>query len=192
MPTPKSKTTRRARYLYNRALYLERERVWRVHGWNWGVNPVTGKAKRFSRKWVHVRGSKIDQRLVNGATYDGTFDFPFTPDSGLVEVSSAGPRRPPHVSLNPLYPHPEPPKWAHYSFALIGFHKRGVKSRSKRPRDARNTAFNRRITGCNFYYWQNGFFPNDDPLGRRPSQSDVAGGASPDGDGHWPSPLGYV
>jgi hypothetical protein len=192
MPRPKSLTTRRARYLYDRQLYLDRERRHRDQNWFWSRHPVTGVKSKTGGKWVHIRGPKISQRLVNGKTYNGTFNFPYVPNFGVVILSEVGPRRPPHVALFPGFPHPEPPKWTHYKYALITFHRRGVRTRNKRPRDPRNTKHNRRVAGCNYFYWNNGYFPDDDPLNRRPNETDFLNGDPTDPSGEWPSPGGYV
>ena len=192
MPRPKELTTRRERYLYDRELYRAREFKWRTKSWHWARDIDTGRVYRVYRKWEHFRGPKIDQRLVNGKTYNYGQPYEWWVSPAHFTISKAGPRRPPHVAWNSAPVWGTPPQWTHQRFPVLGYHRRGVKTRSKRPRDARNTAFNRRVTGCNWYYFRTGFFPVDDVLGRLPNEETWEEGDPYEGPGFWPSPLGYV
>lgn len=190
MPFPGGHTTRRARYLYLRNLYLAREQAYRHRWWVWTPAPLPTHHRRAGRKFDIDRGPAIKQRLVNGKTYDGTFNPGWHPVLGFTDLSQAGPRRPPHVTQLVHPPPPPPPKWSHPTGAVIGFHKRGVKTRKKKPRNPFWTAFNLRVSGCNWHYFTQGYYPDADVLNRRPNMNDAANGVPPGPPG-WPDPLGY-
>jgi len=190
MPSHGGATTRRARFLWIRAKYLAREHKHQRRNWKWKKKPGTEDYIRDGRKWEHVKGPPVGVRCKIALSYNAgpilpiaTF-FPFT-------VAPAAYRVPPFVTITGFAYLATLALGHHFTFAVNGYYRRQVQSRRKRPRDQRNTAFNRRITGCNWYVFRNGYFPDDDPLSRSPSESEGALGAPPY-PLPWPVPLGYT
>lgn len=189
MARPKTLTTRRERFLYDRERYLRLEREHRLYNWKWIRHPVTGKAKRNGRKWLHVRGPKMSDFLVGNASYSFQEVTGFGLPLPHTHINSLGRGHPPTVNLTGTIFIP-PGWWNPHNFALIGYHRRKVKIRKKRPRDPRYTAFNLQVSGCNYFYFRNQCYRDTDILGRHPNETDIANGA-PLGPPGWPSPLGY-
>lgn len=183
-------TTRRERFLYLRQLYLARKDKHVRTKWYWETSVITGKSFRAGIKWEMQTGPKIDQGLVNGETYDATILPPFFHGGPGWFKFPVGPRRPPTVHLDGgVSGIPGRPLW-HRRGPQLGFHQRGVKTRTKRRRKRFWTAFNLRVRGCNWHYFKQGYFPDDDVLGRRPNMTDAANGVPP-GVTQWPEPSGY-
>lgn len=185
-------TTRRQRHLYLQGLYLRRARTAYERNARWKQRDENGHTRKSGLKWVHVVG--LPYKLPY--KYSGTFvASPFVPlglGLGPSLVAPVGPRRPPHVKYNVPRPWLNlPGKWKHPARAEIGYHRRTVKTRRKRRRDARNTRYNRRITGCNFFFFRHGYYPDGDVAHRRPQLADVDP-LNPPEPGTWPDPLGYV
>lgn len=189
MPRPKALTTRRSRFLWDRERYLFLERLHKLYNWKFRPHPVTGEPQRFARKWDHVRGSKQIQPLATSITYDATPSHPPHVVPLWQKLGGTGYGDPPRVKLTfplavPIW------EWEHQRTAVIGFHARRVKTRRKRPRDARYTAFNLQVSGCNYFYFRNQCYRDTDVLGRHPTETECANGA-PLGPPGWPVPLGY-
>ena len=187
----KTYTTRRERHLYLHGRYLQLERLHQAKNWKWEFDPGVGHTVRVGRKWNHRRGEKFKVLCVTARTYNAFINPVWFPAAAEVIPPGPGPRRPPHVRFKFPRVWGIAPSWTHQQRGVLGYHVKRVKTRRKRPRDARNTAFARRITGCNFHYFMTGYFPDDDPLNRHPNASDVQNGENPDPTRQWPSPLGY-
>lgn len=182
-------TTRRGRFLWLRARYLNRVEIWRRYSWTWQSNPTTPKRVRLNRKWSLARGAKVAVRCKVSLSYNYALLF-FDLPPGYWTLTPAAWARPAVVKIVwPFYL----ARYAlghHHRHAVIGYHRRPVKTAKKRPRDPRNTAFNRRITGCNWHLFRQGYFPDDDVLSRRPNVTDFQNGVPPYPH-PWPVPLGY-
>lgn len=185
------RTTRRARFEYLRTKYLHRKFVWERYSYTWASFLTTPKRVRTGRKWMIVSGPRLGTPRTQWPLDVTQLLIPPLFFSFLL-VYPAGSGMPPHVAW--LFPPYLAYKAAGYHSrrALVGFHKRSVLIRQKRPRDPRNTAFNRKVTGANWYYFRTGgYFPDWDVLGRHPNETD-AGNGVPAGTTVWPVPLGYT
>lgn len=183
-------TTRRQRFRYLKALYLRRELLFQ-RSWRWlPKSLVTPKRPRDGHKFHIIRGPNLGSP---------TSRWPFVFDGLLlppvlwpfVQIAPIDNHNPPHVKFTlPSYLAMVALN-KHTRFAIVGYHKRRVRTRSKRQRDPRNTSFNLRVSGSNFFYFRNGCFSDNDVLHRHPNETDIANGA-PFPTDPWPIPLGYV
>jgi len=78
----------------------------------------------------------------------------------------------------------------HQHGAFVRFFAKRVRRFGVKAKHRKQSAQARKITGCNWFYFLNGFFADDDVLGRHPNETEVANGA-PYGETLWPDPLGY-
>lgn len=180
-------TTRRGRYLYRGSRYRKRLARWRSEKWKWSES-IDGVCTRIGVKLREGPFPRQHSQEVSSATYNASPDWllgsVYTP-----VVSPAGRSAPPHVAFtDPGYI-----AWRedgnHQSYALFGYHVKRVMSPRRLSKRA-TSALNRRITGCNMFFYLHGWFPDDDVLGRYPKAVDIT-----DFDAvvnrKWPVPLGY-
>jgi hypothetical protein len=186
----KTATTRRQRHLRLYVLYILRERHHRARNYTWTFDEDAGHTVRADRKWQHVRGPKWQPLTVTARTYNATPSPAIHPAGTVLNQGEIGPRRPPHIRFKFPRVWGVAPSWTHQQAAVISYHVKRVQTRNKRPRDARNTAFNRRVTGCNWFFFLNGYYPADDVLDRHPRFEDI-NPQNPPPTRVWPVPLGY-
>lgn len=180
-------TTRRGRFLYRRQRYLMRVSKWQNRKWKWSRDP-DGVSIRIGLKLLDGPWPLQLPCGVSSKSYDASPDFTdvfFV----LPVVSEAGRAMPPHVKFTSEWYQDMRAAGVHQSSALYGYHAKRVRAMQRVGRWP-NSAFNRRITGCNYHYRVVGYYPDDDPLGRRPNDTDRANGV-PRGPEGWPNPLGY-
>lgn len=185
MPLP---TTRRGRFLYRRNRYLRRLAKWKSKRFKWRAH-ISGDGMPL-RKGPNpdIRSGFLSTRCdVSSASYDAVP----APVFGLdFVVSVAGYANPPHVRIDDPFYDAWRASGYHQRRAFIGYHVKRVRWFPSKLTNVRRTPLERQITGCNWFYWRNEFYKDDDVLGRHPTESEVAGGA-PSGPPGWPVPLGY-
>lgn len=185
MPLP---TTRRGRYLARREKYKARKLRYRNHHTHWGRSALH-KTARVGFDSDVVSYGKMGPQAVSSNTYnalviDVGFPIPFV-------VTGGGPRRPPHVFIT----------WGPYRFErdvngwhpkgpFLGYHRRRVDYLPGHVKTVRRSKRDRQITGANWHFFRQGYFPDWDILGRHPNMTDADNGAPPAATS-WPEPLGY-
>jgi hypothetical protein len=177
-------TTRRGRFLFRKKRYTTRRQkqasIWNVFNFVGGEWVWVGRYKR-------PNVGPLQQK--SGLVHD-----PHGPHPGPLEspyprwISGGGYADPPH-SKSATFPfHPPLSAVLPYGWRkpLNGYHVRQVKT--CRPHARQMNAIQRRVWGANCYYHRNGLFPDADPLGRTPNDSNppaTEAGYFPEGD--WPS-----
>lgn len=174
--------TRRERYLERRRRYMQRRRRAAASGWAWelvfGGTPGHWYWVRQTRKHKLTSPGKQSSQDVSSNSYDnnageGVVNVP-TP---TFEVSEVGRNKPPHVKLTGGWG----TYWSTRSWrpheALIGYHRRRVDYYGHRP--WRMNGEQRKIWGAGYFAYNNGYFPDWDPLERHPTEQEVLDGADP-------------
>lgn len=190
MPSHGGNTTRRARFLWIRRKYRRQEQKnWQR--WKWAVKSLTTpKRPRIQRKWYPNVGPLVEQHCIIALSYGAT---PINPPFFVapVTVTPAGRASPPHVSFRPGWTEGQEISGYHSRQPFFEYHCRPVGSWKKRPRNRFFTAFNLTVSRYNLaYFFNGGYFEDDDVLGRHPNLTDFADG-DPPADSLWPVPLGY-
>lgn len=184
MPLP---TTRYERYVFRRDRYMRRRRKWWSKKWKSHKDPVTDERTYYPGD-VNPPGPKQLPPYVSSKSYTAV---PFDTVGFLSwTVTADGFARPPFITItSPWYIFMRS-LGDHQRQAYLRYHCRRVRAFGGRTVRRKATALDRQITGCNYFYFRNQFYKDTDVLGRHPTESEVADGASPGPPG-WPSPLGY-
>lgn len=170
--------TRRQQYMARRNKFMQRRDRARNQSYTWAQGPLgpwqrvrSGKRHR----WFHV-GKQMPQRQ-SSATYEYTDDNTHIGGPATWKFHPIGKGLAPHVVYTGLWRllidafghHPRP--------ALIGVHSRRVNHWPRKQ--GRRNGRDRRIMGASHFAFENGYFPDWDPLARHPTQQDVINGATP-------------
>lgn len=181
-------TTRRARWLLRRQKYLRRSLKWRSRKYKWTHSGTPDNpGKRIDvQPFPHTPGHQAPQAITLKhwhASPDPVFPVTFI-------VTAEGHFHPPFVTITNGWYAVMRAHQIHQNSAYVGYDKAAVIRRPVHLLTRKKTALQRRITGCNFHFWRNGFFPPGDVLGR--NLYDPWGGTTyPTTPGGWPDPLGY-
>lgn len=180
-------TTRRGRFLWRKARYTLQAQRLKSWQWDW-VHSDPGHSKRHGKKsHVATTGRQLPCD-VSSASYNAS-PLPLPVGFGPYVVSQTGQASPPHVKITgPLYLLFRA-EGNHQSFPLLRYHAKRVKAVRRRSK-VKRTKRERQITGANWHYFREGYFPDWDILGRHPNMTDFEAGLPP-GTTIWPEPLGY-
>lgn len=184
--------TRRARYIDQRERLLLRRYKWSIKRWIYGRGTAGKTAKIGTAPDVVPPGPKQSPQGVSSNSYNAAYEtrLLFPPAVVPHTFRPVGPRRPPRPFIT----------WTPYAtaiatnyhqrFRVLGFHRRRVATFPLHAKTVRRSKLDRQITGCNFFFFRNGCFADDDILGRHPNLTDIENGA-PFPNTLWPEPLGY-
>jgi hypothetical protein len=167
--------TRREQFIIRRNKFIRRAERARNINTIWDNVHETGKTRRLGKRVVwESTGLQMPCRV--GPHGFHWMDYqPFGLPYVNFTISKIGPRRPPHVSVDPPLQAPGPIIDTSRWFPVIGYHKRRVKRYGRKPN--RLTKFQRSIWLASMHANREGWFPEWDPLQRHPNPEDIANGA---------------
>jgi hypothetical protein len=181
--------TRREQFLKRRARYIRRLTRWvkqrYIREYDADFHYLV-----VGRRGDDPRGPLQLPVRASGSTYTTDYVPRHEPPPWAV-VSGGGGRTPPHITgKDPVYLSQIARNW-HLKRVVFGYHDRRVRTCGK-LRKVKRTKRDRQITGCNWFFYINGFYSDTDVLQRHPNETDVFfGGVEPFPEKTWPVPLGY-
>jgi len=175
-------STRRERWLKMREKHVRRRLKHDARGWAW--IKVGTKWKKSGRRWELPLLHKMPPVDLLQKNFEHGPPVDIGPVFWTLEVLPAKYRLPPVPFISgPVYAASRA-LGRHQRFCFHGYFRRRVTLVGRKA--DRMSGLARRYWGCNIVYMQNGYFPDNDPGGRRPNATDVANGVPPEEDHPWP------
>lgn len=172
--------TRRERFLKMQLRHLRRRLKHDDRGWihRRVIDPVTGEVERvrLGRKWGYLVLGKQDPLDLKQSSYTHAPFLPYTLPRITREVTPAEQGKPPIPFLWGIPYLNYRATGNHQRHALHGYHRRRVFIIKRPP--GRMKGLRRAVWVANQVFMRRGFFPDADPLGRHPNQTEVATGAA--------------
>lgn len=173
--------TRRQQYTARQQKYARRRRLMYRRGWKFkdavtATVPHHATRHHDGRKTPLWNGPKQKPLLLVKSAGHGPL-LPYVVDLGIPWHEIAAQQHvPPHVALDGfLATYLGPPGNKRQKFALIGYHRRRVNYVGRKP--DRMTGYQRSCWGAMYFCYNNGYFPDWDPLGGHPNEADILAGA---------------